>query len=343
MEECVDSRYITNANDVWQAMHGPLDESHFANLPDSHWQLIVQACNHWHTPSAELIEPFKQLPQWLFDDLMVCYSTPGGGVGPHIDQYDVFIIQGHGKRRWRVGDIDKGQYQEKIQASALRQIESFDAIIDQELEAGDILYIPPGFPHEGTTLEPSLSYSIGFRSPKEQELLSNFADYVLANDIGDAHLHNPQQATQPSYGMLTGEDKHHLTAMLTQALQSDSQLDDFLGCMLSQSRHQLDIVEPEAPYSLSEVESLIAEGMELYKVSGLRVIYHQDSPYTIYINGESFTLDTCDQELALQLSDCQQICLQQLSQSPNITSIKTLQELLNKGYWFIQQECQEEE
>lgn len=188
-----------------------------------------------------------------------------------------------------------------------------------------------------------MSYSIGFRSPKEQELLSNFADYVLANDIGDAHLHNPQQATQPSYGMLTGEDKHHLTAMLTQALQSDSQLDDFLGCMLSQSRHQLDIVEPEAPYSLSEVESLIAEGMELYKVSGLRVIYHQDSPYTIYINGESFTLDTCDQELALQLSDCQQICLQQLSQSPNITSIKTLQELLNKGYWFIQQECQEEE
>ncbi|MDA0147266.1 ribosomal protein uL16 3-hydroxylase [Vibrio sp. LaRot3] len=343
MEECVDSRYISNANNVWQATHGPLDENHFATLPDTHWQLIVQACNHWHMPSAALIEPFQQLPQWLFDDLMVCYSAPGGGVGPHIDQYDVFIIQGHGKRRWRVGDMDKGQYQEKIQAGALRQIESFDAIIDQELEPGDILYIPPGFPHEGTTLEPSLSYSIGFRSPKEQELLSNFADYILANDIGDVHLHNPQQAAQPSYGMLTAEDKQHLTTMLTQALQSDSKLDDFLGTMLSQSRHQLDIVEPDSPYSQAEVEHILSQGVELHKVSGLRAIYHQDSPCTIYINGESFTLDTCDQELAMQLSDRQLLSLQQLSQLPKITSIKTLQELLNKGYWFIQEECQEEE
>ncbi|MEZ9856402.1 cupin domain-containing protein, partial [Vibrio breoganii] len=104
---------------------------------------------------------FQALPNWLFDDLMICYSAPEGGVGPHIDQYDVFIIQGQGKRQWKVGAKDVGQYKETVQASALRQIEGFDPIIDETLEPGDILYIPPGFPHEGSTLEPSMSYSIG--------------------------------------------------------------------------------------------------------------------------------------------------------------------------------------
>ncbi len=148
MEEEIDSRFVSNLNDEWNAEHGPFDETLFENLASSHWQLIVQAANHWHQGVASIAEPFKGLPQWLFDDIMVCYSVEGGGVGPHIDQYDVFIVQGQGKRRWKVGAKDKGQYTENHRTAALRQIEGFDPIIDQVLEPGDILYIPPGFPHE---------------------------------------------------------------------------------------------------------------------------------------------------------------------------------------------------
>lgn len=104
MEEEVDSRYIAKHGEEWDVSHGPLN---FDNVPEDNWSFIIQAANHWHEGAAELVTPFRQLPNWLFDDLMISYSTPGGGVGPHIDQYDVFITQGSGKRRWRVGPKKK--------------------------------------------------------------------------------------------------------------------------------------------------------------------------------------------------------------------------------------------
>ncbi|EEX91934.1 hypothetical protein VIOR3934_03262 [Vibrio orientalis CIP 102891 = ATCC 33934] len=333
MEEEIDSRFISNKDNQWSATHGPLPESHFESLDESHWQLIVQACNHWHLGSAELVQAFKQLPQWLFDDLMVCFSAPEGGVGPHIDQYDVFIIQGSGKRRWRVGDIDKGQYKESIQAGALRQIEGFESIIDEVLEPGDILYIPPGFPHEGNTLEPSMSYSIGFRSPKEQELLSNFADYVLAHDIGDVHLHNPEQSAQDNNGELLSQDLAKLTDMLKAALNGEKDIQTFMGAMLSQSRHQLDIVEPEEAYSDTEVSEYLQSGGVLRKVSGLRALYHQGYFHSIYINGESF--DVPNSNMTRALCDYDELSIDS-STGPDLDeSTQLLTKLVNKGYWYF--------
>ncbi|KLN63191.1 ribosomal protein uL16 3-hydroxylase [Vibrio sp. VPAP30] len=333
MEEEIDSRFITNKDNNWTAKHGPFSQSHFESLEESHWQLVVQACNHWHLGSAELIEPFKQLPNWLFDDLMVCFSAPKGGVGPHIDQYDVFIIQGSGKRHWRVGDKDIGQYKESIQAGALRQIEGFDAIIDEILEPGDILYIPPGFPHEGDTLEPSMSYSIGYRSPKEQELLSNFADYVLAHDMGDVHLHNPQLRSQAHYGEILSSDTDLLIDMLRSALNSGNDIKQFLGSMLSQSRHQLDIVEPEAQLRPSEVFEHLNTLGTLRKVSGIRALYHQEATDKIYINGETF--DVREEWLVDALCNHEAINVQSFAKVTDEQTIMLLTDLVNKGYWYL--------
>ena len=86
----------------WQVAHGPFES--FDHLSENNWSLLVQAVDHWHEPSAALMRPFRQLPDWRMDDLMISFSVPGGGVGPHLDQYDVFIIQGTGRRRWRVGE-----------------------------------------------------------------------------------------------------------------------------------------------------------------------------------------------------------------------------------------------
>ncbi len=334
MEEEVDSRFVSNKDNQWSATHGPLPESHFETLDESHWQLIVQACNHWHLGSAEIVEPFKQLPQWLFDDLMVCFCAPEGGVGPHIDQYDVFIIQGSGKRRWRVGDRDKDQYKESIQAGALKQIEGFDPIIDEILEPGDILYIPPGFPHEGNTIEASMSYSIGFRSPKEQELLSNFADYVLAHDIGDVHLHNRKQSTQVNSGEIKSSDLSNLTAMLAAALSSEKDIQAFMGAILSQSRHQLDIVEQDETCSVEEVSDYLRAGGLLNKVSGLRALYHEHSPCVVYINGEDFTSPS--QKMSHLLCNQDAIEMTNLNASDYDAGAKLLAQLVNKGYWYFE-------
>ncbi|KHA60454.1 50S ribosomal protein L16 arginine hydroxylase [Vibrio variabilis] len=331
MEEEVDSRFVTNKDDHWQAQHGPLPESLFSQLEESHWQLIVQACNHWHPGAAELVAPFKALPQWLFDDLMVCYSAPQGGVGPHIDQYDVFIIQGSGKRRWQVGAADEGQYQESIQG-ALRQIESFDAIIDEVLEPGDILYIPPGFPHEGNTIESSMSYSMGFRSPKEQELLSHFADYVLAKEKGDVHLHNPQMQTQRNHGEILRSDLTLLTQMLQSALESKQDIENFLALNLSQSRHQLDIVEPEEVISQEQVCAHLEALGHVVKVSGLRALYHANNANHIFINGEEFSV--AEPAFAPILCDQASITLDSYSiESPSWLALLT--RLVNLGYWYL--------
>lgn len=335
MEDVVDSRYITNANNQWQAQHGPFDETLFEQLPETHWQLIVQACNHWHTGSAELLESFKAMPQWLFDDLMVCYSAQGGGVGPHIDQYDVFIIQGSGKRHWRVGDLDQGQYQEKIEAGALRQIEHFNSIIDDILEPGDILYIPPGFPHEGTTLEPSLSYSVGYRSPTEQELLSNFADHAIASEMGEKHWHNPDLTVRKSHSIMTSDDLSQLTAMLKACLESEQHIEEFMGTMLSQSRHQLDIVENEEQLTSDDVfQHLDAMGC-LRKVSGLKTLYHENSIGTLFVNGEKFTLVENPQALTQLLCDTDEVSLEQIHFPMSEATLALLTELVNKGYWFL--------
>lgn len=333
LEDDIDSRFISNKNGEWKAQHGPLPETLFENLPESHWQLVVQACNHWHLGSAELIEPFKRLPQWLFDDLMVCFSAPEGGVGPHIDQYDVFIIQGSGKRRWRVGDIDRGQYKESIQAGALRQIEGFDAIIDEVLLPGDILYIPPGFPHEGHTIEPSMSYSLGFRSPKEQELLSNFADYVLANDKGDVHLHNPSMRAQTNTGEILSSDLDLLTQMLKNALNSEKDISEFLGNMLSQSRHQLDVVEPEEALSVDELQIHLMQSGYIKKVSGLRALYHQQDTTSLYVNGERYC--NLSPELIHLLCNQDELNSADLDSLLNNEHLALICTLINKGYWYL--------
>lgn len=170
MEPEVDSRLVSHANGKWQASNGPFE--HFDNLGETGWSLLAQAVNHWHMPAAELVRPFRVLPDWRLDDLMISFSVPGGGVGPHIDQYDVFIIQGMGSRRWRVGD--KLPMRQFCPHPALLHVDPFEPIIDEDLAPGDILYIPPGFPHDGFTHETALNYSVGFRGPNGRDLISSF-------------------------------------------------------------------------------------------------------------------------------------------------------------------------
>lgn len=335
LEEEIDSRFVSNVNSDWKAEHGPFNEEKFENLSDSHWSLIVQAVNHWHEGAARLVEPFKVLPNWLFDDLMISYSVKNGGVGPHIDQYDVFIIQGTGKRHWRVGAKDVGQYTENLNVNDLKQIETFDPILSEILEPGDILYIPPGYPHDGSALEPSMSYSVGFRSPKEQELISNFADYVLAHDIGDIHFHNPNQNTQDDFGKMLSSDINALTDMLTKSLENKQAVDDFMGCLLSQSRHRLNIVPAEPEWHTDDIANHLQSGFDFEKVSGLRALFHENNQHTAYINGEVFQIPRDQAELTSVLCNQDRLSEKFLEGSLSNQSVRLIQTLVNKGYWYV--------
>lgn len=331
MEEEVDSRYIAKHGDEWDVHHGPLT---FDKVPENNWSFVVQAANHWHEGAARLVTPFRQLPNWLFDDLMISYSTPGGGVGPHIDQYDVFIIQGSGKRHWRVGP-KSDDYEEKCRHPALRQIEDFEPIIDETLEPGDILYIPPGFPHDGYAIETSMSFSVGFRSPKKQELLSSFADFVIANEIGDSHYHNPDLPARENCGAILDTEYRDLEGMMRSLLDEPERLKQWMGEYLSNSRHELDIISAEPPWQISETYQFLEEGEIIKRLGGLRAFYYPEQPHILYINGERFELPSECGHAAGYLCDEEQITRELLGkQLDHPAFMALLTQLINLGYWY---------
>ncbi|WP_374406701.1 JmjC domain-containing protein [Pelagerythrobacter sp.] len=163
----------------WELEHGPIAPERFGALGDCPWTLLVQSVDHHVAEVAALIESFRFIPDWRIDDVMVSYAVDGGGVGPHFDQYDVFLVQGLGRRRWRVGPRcdDTARL---LPHDGLRLLADFEPVKDWVLEPGDMLYLPPGFAHEGVAVgDGCMTYSIGFRAPSRGDLVSAWADHML--------------------------------------------------------------------------------------------------------------------------------------------------------------------
>ena len=177
LEDEVESRLIQfdPKTSQWSMQHGPLEDSAFEKLPDFHWTLLVQSIDNWHPATRKLLKHFDFIPRWRFDDIMVSYATDQGGVGPHCDNYDVFLVQGEGQRRWRVGA--KGQIgKQQTIINGLSHLDEFEPIIDVIMQPGDMLYVPPETAHWGESIGESIGYSIGYRSPQVHQLLSLLAE-----------------------------------------------------------------------------------------------------------------------------------------------------------------------
>ncbi len=327
MENETDSRLVSQQGDKWQVSHGPFES--FDHLGETHWSLLVQAVDHWHAPSAALMAPFRALSDWRMDDLMVSFSVPGGGVGPHLDQYDVFIIQGSGRRRWRVGN--NVRMEQHCPHPDLLQVKPFDAIIDEVLEPGDIVYIPPGFPHDGYSLENALNYSVGFRAPSGKELLSSFADYMLANELGTHRYSDPDLPLREQPSQILSDETDRIRQMMTDLINEPATFSQWFGEFISQSRHELDVAPPEPPYQPDEVLEALQQGEPLTRLGGLRVLQCNG---TVFINGESLTsawpeaLHALANKPALEAAD-----FAEALDDPAFLS--QLAGLINCGYWYF--------
>ena len=259
-EEEISSRIVVTKDDNWEVVQGPFED--YDNYGETHWQLLVQAVNHWYPDSQPLVEALRFLPDWRFDDLMASFATPSGGVGPHVDNYDVFIIQGEGQRRWTVGDNTPQQRRGGNPNSPL--VEDFTPIIDVVLEKGDMLYIPPGFPHCGETLTVAMSYSIGFRAPSQQELVSEVADYLLDNNLGQQRF---TSKTEPSSAGIVSQDHQvGIMSLLSELSQDPNSYQIVLGKLLSQNRFELDLCEGEEAYSIEDLQDAFAQGAGLSRI-----------------------------------------------------------------------------
>ncbi|KPZ64791.1 50S ribosomal protein L16 arginine hydroxylase [Pseudoalteromonas sp. P1-16-1b] len=333
MEDSIESRIITNHNQQWQSHQGPFED--FEILTDEHATLLVQAVDHWHPEAAQLLEPFRFIPNWRIDDLMISYSTPGGGVGPHLDQYDVFIIQGEGKRHWRVG-LPDASLKQFAQNKSLLQVEAFTAVIDCVLEPGDILYIPPGCPHEGYAIENALNYSVGFRAPNQQDLLSSFADHIIDTESGQKRYTDHTLALRDSKGELTQSEVDKVKTLMQALIENDSLFKNWLGNTLSQPKHDMDLAPEENPFSTAEIMQQLDSDMTFERLGGTRAIYQCiGDELLLSVNGENYPLPLSDLEAVKQLTDFIEFDSSLLnSTTPSLDFIETFTTLVNEGIWF---------
>lgn len=327
MEPEVDSRLVSHKNGEWQASNGPFED--FDGLGETGWSLLAQAVNHWHAPSAELVRPFRVLPDWRLDDLMISFSVPGGGVGPHIDQYDVFIIQGMGSRRWRVGD--KLPMRQFCPHPALLHVDPFEPIIDEDLEPGDILYIPPGFPHDGFTHETAMNYSVGFRGPNGRDLISSFADYALENDLGGEHYSDPDLTCRDHVGRIEDYEVDRLRGMMIEMLNQSEDFKQWLGRFATTPRHELDIAPAEPAYEPDEILDALLGDEVLTRLSGLRVLNIGDS---FFVNSEP--MKAVEPKAADALCRYTSVGKKELGDALNNPAfVAELTDLVNQGYWYF--------
>ncbi|GAB3012544.1 cupin domain-containing protein [Bowmanella dokdonensis] len=263
-EPDVDSRIVSNQGQKWQASQGPFED--FEPYCQGKWSLLVQSVDRYLDEASDLLNAFNFIPRWRLDDLMVSYSVPGGGVGPHVDQYDVFIIQGKGSRRWQVGAAKP--LTELQPHPLLRQVEPFTPILDEVLQSGDILYIPPGFPHAGEALSDCLNYSVGFRAPNQQELLSSFADYVLDQQETSQRHQDPGLSLREFQHEITRQDKEALRALMLKAFDGEG-FDQWLGSFLSEAG-------PAPSDNNHEFQMVTTEQISAHLQAGLPVVRRLD-------------------------------------------------------------------
>ena len=264
-EEGVESRIVRErgGSTPWEVTWGPHPELRFASLPDRGWTLLVQELNRHVPEAALLLEPFSFVPNVRVDDVMVSYAAPGGSVGPHLDSYDVFLVQGQGKRRWmyntrptRAPRFRKGLDLRILERGAFRP----DA--DEVLEAGDLLYLPPAFAHHGVAVTPCLTYSIGFRAPAFGEMWKAFASHAAAQHEKESAqlLVDPELSPAENPGAIPEALLERVRAAVRAQPRDDREIDRFFASFATRLAPGHELTAPRKAPSEADVMTRLRRG-----------------------------------------------------------------------------------
>ncbi len=283
------------ATDGWRVRSAPIPEDVFPALPDRDWTLLVQDMDKWDADLRALLDRFRFLPRWRIDDVMVSFAATGGSVGAHIDQYDVFLLQAHGHRRWM---IDAGPnpplgFRPDVELKLLRE---FHATHDWVLGPGDMLYLPPGVPHHGVAEDPCLTFSVGMRAPSAAELLGDFVD-TLAADAPDAlrYLDPDLQPAADPYE-IDGEAMRRVVDALNALRMNDpDRLGDWFGSFITQYRSAVEPAADDAVRPRIEVEWDLAHGATLERHPWSRMAWRRAAKGArLYVGGQVHALPAAD-------------------------------------------------
>jgi 50S ribosomal protein L16 3-hydroxylase len=345
-EEEVESRLIIqdNTRQQWSMRHGPLTEDDFSNLPQSHWTLLVQAVDHWHPEAHELLQLFDFIPQWRIDDLMISYATKGGGVGPHYDNYDVFLLQATGSREWQFG----GLYDEnsaRQDNTELMLLADWEAEMTVTLNPGDMLYIPPKVGHNGTALsDDCTTYSVGFRAPSHSDVLLNFSDFVAHDLSTELRFQDKDLEPQQHCAEIKPAAIAEVKKILQQYIDKPGLIEQWFGCYMTEHKYAEQQQELYLDNSIDELVEAMQQANEICKIPGTRVafqlnntegLYSNDSEQSLllFVNGMCCNIAYEQQDFVISLSKADFIVADEVLKSPE--RIKLMANLIKIGAYEI--------
>ena len=286
LEEEVESRLVIEHGErPWELRRGPFAEDAFASLPEREWTLLVQAVDQFVPEVAELLEQFRFLPSWRIDDVMISFAAPGGSVGPHFDNYDVFLLQAQGKRNWKIGQMCNSE-SPLLQHADLRILAEFEESAEWVLEPGDMLYLPPRLAHFGIAEDDCMTYSVGFRAPSAAEVLTHFTDF-LSQYLTDEERYTDADAQPVSDPhQIQSDALDRLKSLLAEHMSDERMLLTWFGQFMTEPRYP----ELVAGEELGEDDfiSTLQDGAILVRNPSARMAWSEvDDDVLLFASGQS--------------------------------------------------------
>ncbi|MEI6192541.1 MAG: cupin domain-containing protein [Nitrosomonadaceae bacterium] len=296
--EDAQSRLIIKENKKWQLKQGPFILKDFNSFSKKKWTLLVQDVNHFLPAARDLLLQFNFIPYSRLDDLMVSYAQKGAGIGPHFDSYDVFLLQGMGRKRWQ---ISTQKDNDLIANIPLKILNNFDSEQEWVLEPGDMLYLPPGYAHNGVAEDECMTYSIGFRSASYQELITHFLFYLQDNIEVSGIYSDPNIALQFHPARINSSMLHQVKIILNKIKWGDKDIKHFLGIYLTEPKSHIFFKRTSDPMTQNKFMLHIEKkGLQLNLKS--RMLCGEK---TIYLNGYVHKINTNTYPLLEKFADHQ--------------------------------------
>ena len=288
-EELALSRLVRHdrGGDRWSVASGPFDEAVFPTLPDRDWTLLVQDVDKWDADVAALLPPFDFLPGWRLDDVMVSFAAPGGSVGAHLDQYDVFLLQGQGQRRWQVSTDPAAPtgFRDDVELRLLRE---FSPTHEWVLQPGDMLYLPPGVPHHGVAVDACLTFSIGMRAPSRAEMLVDFVEELAAALPENDRYADPDLQPAARAGEIDAAALQRVLASLDTGRHDPAAVAGWFGRFITRYRLAGEVVPPIRAPGAGALDDLFAAGGELLRHPYARLAFTDAGGRAcLFANGEA--------------------------------------------------------
>jgi len=313
-EENVESRLIIEkaGPTPWFLEHGPFAEIRFNQLPDSHFTLLLQQANQHFPELAEFLQQFQFIPNWRVDDVMISYAPTHGSVGPHVDQYDVFLLQGLGRREWKIDTRDTRDVP-RVQDTELDILAEFEAEQQWTLEPGDMLYLPPNVAHHGVALEDCMTYSIGFRAPSQRELLTAWVDDVAAHLPDALRYGDAQLKVQAHPGEIDASTITMVRQLLQQALMLDDSIKHWFGRFITEPpAHRADM-SPTTFITAKELLQQLESNGTLYRSETSRLAFMRDeNKVQIFADGIEISVPASLTTFVAQICDNRTVTIDQL-------------------------------